>query len=89
MEVEFAPEIVIPRRRLGQALQFDAELDCSIDAYPSPAIKWFRGNIPLTNNQHYRDIFLNFPPNIECPHPAIPLGVMGSNSDKSVFFLRF
>lgn len=53
VEVEFAPVLKIPRRRLGQALQFDMDLECHIEAYPPPAIKWFMGNIQLTNNQHY------------------------------------
>ena len=40
VEVEFAPVIRIPRKRLGQALQFDMDLECRIEAYPPPAIKW-------------------------------------------------
>ena len=43
----------IPRRRLGQALQFDMDLECKIEAYPPPAIKWYRDTILITNNQHY------------------------------------
>eukprot|EP00096_Caligus_rogercresseyi_P007155 TRINITY_DN2478_c0_g1_i2.p1 TRINITY_DN2478_c0_g1~~TRINITY_DN2478_c0_g1_i2.p1 ORF type:complete len:364 (-),score=62.69 TRINITY_DN2478_c0_g1_i2:479-1570(-) len=54
VEVEFAPEIEILRERLGQALQFDAELVCSIDAYPAPAIEWFKNRKKLQNSQHYR-----------------------------------
>ncbi len=54
LQVEFKPTIKIPRKRLGQALQFDMDLECQIEAYPPPAIKWFRDNIPLTNNQHYQ-----------------------------------
>ena len=40
VEVEFKPFITIPRKRLGQALQFDMDLECRIEAYPPPAIKW-------------------------------------------------
>merc|ERR1712106_760367 len=56
VEVEHTPGIKIPRKRLGQALQFDMDLECKIEAYPPPAIKWFKkGNSePLTTNQHYR-----------------------------------
>ncbi len=54
VEVEFKPTIKIPRKRLGQALQFDMDLECHIEAYPPPAIKWYRDNILLTNNQHYQ-----------------------------------
>lgn len=54
VEVEFAPSIKVVRKRVGQALQFDADLECHIEAYPPPAIKWYRDNILLSNNQHYR-----------------------------------
>jgi neuronal growth regulator 1 len=53
VEVEFSPILSVPRKRVGQALQFDMDLECHIEAYPPPAIKWFRDNILLTNNQHY------------------------------------
>ena len=53
VEVEFSPVMKIPRKRVGQALQFDMDLECHIEAYPPPAIKWFRNGIQLTNNQHY------------------------------------
>ena len=43
----------IPRKRLGQALQFDMDLECNIEAYPAPAITWYRDKIQLKNNQHY------------------------------------
>ena len=51
VEVEFSPIMKIPRARVGQALQFDMDLECHIEAYPPPAIKWFRNGIQLTNNQ--------------------------------------
>merc|ERR1719384_1895055 len=53
VEVEFKPIMKIPRKRVGQALQFDMDLECHIEAYPPPAIKWYRDNIQLTNNQHF------------------------------------
>merc|ERR1719507_3006744 len=53
VEVEFSPQIKIPRKRLGQALQFDMDLECNIEAYPAPAITWYRDKIQLKNNQHY------------------------------------
>ena len=30
------------------------DLECQIEAYPPPAIEWYRDNILLNNNQHYR-----------------------------------
>lgn len=56
VEVEHKPVISIPRKRLGQALQFDMDLECKIEAYPPPAIRWFRegDTEPITNNQHFQ-----------------------------------
>lgn len=56
VEVEFPPVLTVPRKRLGQALQFDMDLECRIEAYPPPAILWFRegDNVQIKNNQHYR-----------------------------------
>lgn len=53
VEVEFAPVITVPRPRLGQALQYDMDLECHIEAYPPPAIVWVKDDIQLSNNQHY------------------------------------
>jgi hypothetical protein len=54
VEVEFAPVITVPRPRLGQALQYDMDLECHVVAYPPPAISWLKDNVILSNNQHYR-----------------------------------
>ncbi|KOX69521.1 Lachesin [Melipona quadrifasciata] len=53
VEVEFAPVITAPRPRLGQALQYDMDLECHVEAYPPPAIVWLKDNFQLSNNQHY------------------------------------
>ncbi|XP_059480752.1 lachesin isoform X1 [Neocloeon triangulifer] len=53
VEVEFAPVITVARPRLGQALQYDMDLECHIEAYPPPAITWVFKEIHLTTNQHY------------------------------------
>jgi len=54
VEVEFAPVITVPRPRLGQALQYDMDLECHVEAYPPPAITWHKQEAQLSNNQHYR-----------------------------------
>lgn len=56
VEVEFAPVISAPRPRLGQALQYDMDLECHVEAYPPPAIVWIKDDVQLSNNQHYRCI---------------------------------
>lgn len=53
VEVEFAPVITAPRPRLGQALQYDMDLECHVEAYPPPAIIWLKDEVQLSNNQHY------------------------------------
>lgn len=53
VEVEFAPVITAPRPRLGQALQYDMDLECHVEAYPPPAIMWLKDEVQLSNNQHY------------------------------------
>lgn len=37
----------------GQALQYDMDIECHIEAYPPPAIIWIKDDIILSNNQHY------------------------------------
>jgi len=44
------------RPRLGQALQYDMDLECHVVAYPPPAITWWKDEVQLSNNQHYRFI---------------------------------
>lgn len=53
VEVEFSPVITAPRPRLGQALQYDMDLECHVEAYPPPAIVWLKDDVQLSNNQHY------------------------------------
>ncbi|XP_066991008.2 lachesin isoform X2 [Anabrus simplex] len=53
VEVEFAPVITVPRPRLGQALQYDMDLECHVEAYPPPALVWRKDDVQLSNNQHY------------------------------------
>ncbi|CAB3257431.1 unnamed protein product [Arctia plantaginis] len=54
LEVEFAPVVTVPRPRLAQALQYDMDLECHVEAYPPPAITWLKDEVQLSNNQHYR-----------------------------------
>lgn len=56
VEVEFAPVISVPRPRLGQALQYDMDLVCHVEAYPPPALSWIKEDVQLSNNQHYSSV---------------------------------
>lgn len=32
---------------------YDMDLECHVEAYPPPAIIWIKGDVQLSNNQHY------------------------------------
>lgn len=53
VEVEFKPTVRVGQVRYEQALQYDADLHCNIEAFPSPAISWIKDGHELNNNQHY------------------------------------
>lgn len=53
VEVEFRPVVRVGQLRYEQALQYDADLHCSIEAFPSPSITWIKEGVELNNNQHY------------------------------------
>lgn len=59
LQVQFAPIVTASRPRTGQALQYDMDLECQIDAYPLPAITWIKDNIELRNDQHYQVSHMN------------------------------
>lgn len=65
--VKFAPVITVPKTRLGQALEFDVDLKCQIEAYPLPAIDWLKNGVKITNNQHYMyELILEYMKIVNC-----------------------
>ncbi|KAF0312793.1 Lachesin [Amphibalanus amphitrite] len=52
VEVEFAPVITVPRPKVYQAMQYNMDLECLVEAYPPPSITWLKDGIVLNNNQH-------------------------------------
>ena len=38
----------------SQAMQYDMDLECLVEAYPPPSITWLKDGIVLNNNQHHR-----------------------------------
>jgi len=54
VEIEFPPTVKIGRGRYGQALQYDADLYCHVEAFPSPSITWTKDGEALNDNQHYQ-----------------------------------
>ena len=56
VEVEFAPIVHATKNMVWQALNFDAELECRVEAYPTPQIAWIKDGVQLAPNQHYKTI---------------------------------
>lgn len=54
LEVEFSPVITVPHPKLGQALRYDMDLECHVEAYPPPQINWVKDEFLLSNSQKYR-----------------------------------
>lgn len=54
LEVEFAPQIKARRPKVAQAIDFEIELICRVEAYPPPAISWIRNDKQLNNNEEYQ-----------------------------------
>lgn len=54
LEIEFSPVITVPRPKLGQALHYDMDLECHIEAYPTPQINWVKDEFLLSNSKKYK-----------------------------------
>jgi neuronal growth regulator 1 len=63
LEIEFPPTIVTPRERIGQALNYDVDLECHIEAYPPPQIFWTKDSYIISNNRNFK--ISNFEPSDE------------------------
>jgi neuronal growth regulator 1 len=46
--------ITVPRPKLGQALHYDMDLECHIEAYPPPQIVWVKDEFLLSNSKKYK-----------------------------------
>lgn len=53
-EVEFAPVISVPRPKVAQALDYDIDLECKVEANPSPAILWLKNGEHIINDGDHR-----------------------------------
>ncbi|XKL67665.1 hypothetical protein PGB90_003156 [Kerria lacca] len=54
VEIEFPPIVRASKSTLQQALNFDVDLGCRIEAFPDPVINWLKDGYLITNNKHYR-----------------------------------
>ncbi|XP_074593391.1 lachesin-like [Brevipalpus obovatus] len=56
VEVEYPPSIRVIKERVGQALNYNQDLVCSVESFPSAAISWYKEDDPsqaLSNNKNY------------------------------------
>ncbi|XP_015913477.1 lachesin isoform X1 [Parasteatoda tepidariorum] len=51
VEVEFAPVVSVPRKVYRQALGYDMDLYCQVEAYPEPSILWLKEQLQIFDNQ--------------------------------------
>lgn len=53
-DVEFPPQIAVPRPKVAQALDYDVEIECRVEGYPAPSIEWRKGDVKLENDGNYK-----------------------------------
>ncbi|XP_065088749.1 lachesin-like [Ochlerotatus camptorhynchus] len=53
LEVEFGPVISVPRPKIAQATEYDIELECVVQGFPSPSISWFKNGQQIHNGGPY------------------------------------
>nr|CAD7439606.1 unnamed protein product [Timema bartmani] len=54
VEVHFQPEVKALKPRVGQALGYDMDLECVVEASPPAVVSWRSKGRPLTDNRHFR-----------------------------------
>lgn len=59
LEIEFSPVITVPRPKVSQARHYDIDLECHIEAFPTPQIIWVKDDFLISNNKKYQ--ISNFP----------------------------
>ncbi|TMW46375.1 hypothetical protein DOY81_008544 [Sarcophaga bullata] len=53
VEVEFRPQIAVQRPKIAQMLSHSAQLECIVQAYPAPAVFWYRNGSKLQSDSRY------------------------------------
>lgn len=53
LTIRFGPKIIVPRPRMQQAEGYDVILQCEMDAFPSPAIDWTKGENTIVNDDKH------------------------------------
>lgn len=53
-EVEFGPSISVPRPKVAQALDYNIELECRVEAYPAPSVVWYKNEMQIYDDSDYR-----------------------------------
>lgn len=53
LTVEFSPQIKTPKPKVAQALNYDTELDCLVEASPPPTVIWKKNGEQIFTNSDY------------------------------------
>ncbi|XP_055331058.1 lachesin-like [Paramacrobiotus metropolitanus] len=53
IRVEFSPIVRVPRDRVGQALFYERELECIVEAFPPPQVEWVFEGRKIVSDQYY------------------------------------
>lgn len=56
VEVEFAPVVSLPKESYGQAVDYDVDLYCQVEAFPEPSILWLKDRHQIFDNQRNHHI---------------------------------
>jgi len=54
VEVEFRPQIAVQRPKVAQVTSEPAELECSVQGYPAPAVFWQRNGAKIQSSSYYQ-----------------------------------
>lgn len=54
VEIEFKPKVRVNRPAFEQALNHPVDLECRVEAFPTPSIIWLKDGYELANGQHYK-----------------------------------
>lgn len=53
LDVMFAPKITVTRPRTAQAIGYNIEMICEVEAHPAPATNWYRNDKEILSENSY------------------------------------
>lgn len=52
LEIELPPIVIVPQDKIGQAVNYDVDLMCHVEAYPPPQIFWTKDSYIISNSRN-------------------------------------